>query len=126
MLKNHNPNPRGKHVGDCTVRAITRATGEDWYEAYFGICIQGALMCDMPSNNSVWGAYLKSKGFRRKLLPDDVPDDYTVSDFCRDHPKGTYVVAVHNHVLTVVDGDHYDSWQSERENPIYYFEREEK
>lgn len=124
MWKMHNPNPNGKFVGDCTVRAITKATGEDWYTVFFGICIQGALMCDMPSNNSVWGAYLKSKGFKRKLLREECPDCYTVEDFCKDHPKGTFVVAVHNHVLTVIDGDHYDSWQSGQENPIYYFERE--
>ncbi len=126
MWQFHNPNPSGKFVGDCTVRAITKATGKPWDEVYIGICIQGFLMCDMPSNNSVWGSYLKSKGFKRHLLPDSVPDDYTVEDFCRDHPKGIFVVAVHNHVLTVIDGDAYDSWNSLSENPIYYFERNEE
>lgn len=126
MWKMHNPNPNGKFVGDCTVRAITKATDKPWDEIYLGICIQGFLMCDMPSNNSVWGAYLKAKGFKRKLLRDECPDCYTVEDFCRDHPKGTFVVAVHNHVLTVIDGDYHDSWDSGQENPIYYFEREDK
>ena len=121
----HNPNPAGKHVGDCTIRAITRATGESWEEAYCGITLQGFIMCDMPSNNGVWGAYLRKKGFIRKMLPNDCPDCYTVEDFCKDHPRGTYVVAVSGHVLTVVDGDRYDSWDSGEENPIYYFERNE-
>lgn len=122
---NHNPNPAGKHVGDCTIRAITRATGESWEEAYCGIALQGFIMCDMPSNNGVWGAYLRKKGFIRKMLPNDCPDCYTVEDFCKEHPRGTYVVAVSGHVLTVVDGDRYDSWDSGEENPIYYFERNE-
>lgn len=125
MWKMHNPNPNGKFVGDCTVRAITKATGKDWYEAYFGICLEGALMCDMPSNNNIWGSYLRKNGFKRKLLRDDCPDCYTVNDFCKDHPKGTFVVAVHNHVLTVIDGSYFDSWDSGQENPIYYFERED-
>ena len=125
MWKMHNPNPNGKHVGDCTIRAITKATGKSWDEAYLGICLQGFLMCDMPSNNGVWGAYLRRNGFKRKMLRDDCPDCYTIEDFCRDYPKGTYIVAVHNHVLTIIDGDYYDSWDSSKENPIYYFERED-
>lgn len=120
-----NPNPMEKHVGDCTIRAITKATGESWESAYCGIALQGFLMCDMPSNNGVWGAYLRKKGFVRHMLPNNCPDCYTVEDFCADYPKGTYVVAVSSHVLTVVDGDYHDSWDSGKENPIYYFEREE-
>ncbi len=125
MWKMHNPNPNGKHVGDCTVRAITKATGKSWEDAYSGIAVQGLMMFDMPSNNGVWGAYLRRQGFRRKMLPDSCPDDYNVEDFCKDHPKGTFVVAVNGHVLTVENGDFFDSWDSSRENVIYYFEREE-
>ncbi len=120
-----NPNPAGRHVGDCTIRAITRATGETWESAYSGIAVQGFLMTDMPSNNAVWGSYLRRKGFVRRPIPDDKPDDYTVEDFCRDHPKGMYIVAVSGHVLTVVDGDWFDSWDSSKEFPIYYFEKKE-
>lgn len=120
-----NPNPMGKYVGDCTIRSITKATGETWERAYCGIALFGFMMCDMPSNNGIWGAYLRKKGFVRHMLSNDCPDCYTVEDFCNDHPKGTFVVAVGGHVLTVVDGDYYDSWDSGKENPIYYFEREE-
>lgn len=125
MWKKYNPNPKKKHVGDCTVRAITKATGESWEKAFVGICLQGFLSCDMPSNNGVWGAYLRRRGFKRRMLHEDCPDCYTVKDFCRDHPNGTYVVAVDKHVLCVVDGDTYDSWDSTEETVIFYFERNE-
>lgn len=125
MWKKYNPNPAGRHVGDCTVRAITKATEMEWENAYSGIAIQGMLMFDMPNNNAVWGSYLRQKGFKRYPIPDSCPDDYTVEDFCKDHPKGTYVIAVSGHVLTAVDGDYYDSWDSGNEFPIYYFERKE-
>lgn len=121
----YNPNPAGKHVGDCAIRAVTKAIGESWEDAYCGILIHGFAMCDMPSNNGVWGAYLRKKGFARKMLSNECPDCYTVKDFCVDHPQGTYVVAVSGHVLTIVDGDYYDSWDSGNESPIYYFERNE-
>lgn len=120
-----NPNPLAKHVGDCTIRAITKATGDCWEDIYCGIALYGFMMYDIPSSNAVWGAYLKKRGFKRKMLPNECPDCYTVEDFCEEHPIGTFVVAVNNHVLTVIDSNYYDSWDSGKENPIYYFEREE-
>ena len=117
----YNPNPTGKHVGDCSVRAITKATGEDWDTAYCGISMQGLILKNMPSSNSVWGTYLRRKGFKRKMLPDECPECYTVEQFCEDHPTGLFVVAVQNHVLTVLDGDYYDAWDSGKETPIFYY-----
>ena len=83
-------------------------------------------MCDMPSANRVWGAYLRDKGFRRDLLPDECPDCYTVRDFCEDHPKGKYILAIEGHVVAVLDGKYYDSWDSGNETPIYYWKRKEE
>lgn len=120
-----NPHPLGKRVGDCTVRAVAKATMQSWEDAYSGMALEGFLLSDMPSANNVWGAYLRRKGFKRHMIPDTCPDCYTVEDFCNEHPKGVYVVAVSSHVLTVIDGNYYDSWDSGQENPIYYFEREE-
>lgn len=121
MWIEYNPNPIGKRVGDCTVRAISKALNQSWEKTYVGMFIQGFMMCDMPSANAVWGAYLKRKGFSRKIIPDDRPDFYTVSDFCRDNPNGVYVLALSEHVIAVVDGDYYDTWDSGGEMPIYYW-----
>lgn len=121
----YNANPSGKQVGDCTVRAICKATDQPWEDTYSGIALQGLLMFDMPSANHVWGAYLKRKGFHRHMIPDECPDCYTVEDFCRDHPSGTYILALHGHVIAVKDGYYYDSWDSGNETPLYYYEREE-
>lgn len=76
----------------------------------------------MPSANAVWGKYLYAQGFRRHLIDDD-KFDYTVEDFCRDHPEGTYILAIDGHVVCAVDGFYYDSWDSGQEIPIYYWTR---
>ena len=119
-----NENPTGRRVGDCTVRAIAKALGVDWDTAYAGLALVGFALCDMPSANRVWGQYLRRNGFRRRFLGENCPECYTVDDFCKDHPKGTFVLAIDGHVITVINGDYYDSWDSGTENPIYYFEKE--
>ena len=118
----YNPNPSRQRVGDCTVRAICKATGQDWKRTYSALCAYGLACNDMPSANSVWGKYLYAQGFRRHLIDDD-KFEYTVEDFCRDHPKGTYVLAVDGHVVCAVDGFYYDSWDSGQEIPVYYWTR---
>jgi hypothetical protein len=61
----YNSNPSGKRVGDCVVRAISKILDYDWERTYTELALQGFMMHDMPSSNSVWGAYLKNKGYRR-------------------------------------------------------------
>lgn len=119
-----NPNPKGIRVGDCSVRAICKAIGERWETAFARIALEGFIMGDMPSSDAVWGNVLRRNGFERKTIPNTCPDCYTAEDFCRDNPRGTYVLAFGGHVATVVDGDLYDSWDSRNEIPIYFYAEE--
>lgn len=118
----YNPNPTGRNVGDCAVRAISKAFDIDWEEAYDLISDAARLMGDMPSANSVWGAVLRQNGFYRKAIPNSCPDCYTAEDFCIDHPYGIYVLGFGGHVATVKNGRLYDSWDSTKEIPQYYWE----
>lgn len=126
MWIKYNPNPTGRSVGDCAVRAISKALNIDWEEAYILITSNGFNMGDMPSSDSVWGSVLREKGFYRKAIPNTCPNCYTAKDFCHDNPTGTFVLGFGGHVATVVDGDLYDSWDSSREIPIYVWYRKEK
>lgn len=121
---NFNPNPSKKLVGDCVVRAIAKVTNQDWQSTYIGIALQGFTMNDMPSSNAVWGAYLYSKGFRRAVVPNTCPDCYTVREFCEDNPEGEFLLATGTHVIAVIDGDYYDTWDSGDEIPVYYWRKE--
>lgn len=121
----YNCNPCGKSVGDCTVRAISKALGQTWEKTYVGLALEGFCRGDLPNADSVWGPYLKQRGFRRYLLPDTCPDCYTIGDFAEEHPEGTFILSMPGrHVVAVVDGDWWDSWDSGNEVPAYYWTRE--
>lgn len=119
----YNPNPKGLSVGDCTIRAISCALSLSWKRTYLYLVSQGLQMCDMPSANRVWGQFLKNNGFVKHQIPDTCPECYTIKDFCYDNPEGTFVVGTGEHVVCVIDGDYYDSWNSGNEIPIYFFHR---
>lgn len=124
MWKKFQNNPCGRRVGDCSVRAISKALSVSWEDAYNLLADAGYRMCDIMNADSVLGAVLREYGFYRSALPNTCPDCYTVRQFCKDHPRGIYVLGFGGHVATVVDGDLYDSWDSSNEIPIYYWHRE--
>lgn len=120
----YNPNPRNRSgVGDCTVRAVSKALNISWESAYIDLVIQGYLLADMPSSNVTMDLYLRSQGFSKHIIEDRCPEEcYTVKDFVSDHPHGIYILGTGSHVIAVVDGIYYDSWDSGNEIPIYYYE----
>lgn len=120
-----NPNPVGRCVGDCAIRAVSKALSVDWETAYVMVASNGFSMGDMPSSDSVWGATLRQHGFYRMSIPDTCPDCYSVTDFCNDNPKGTFVLGFGGHVATVVDGDLFDSWDSSNEIPQFVWYRKD-
>lgn len=119
-----NPNPFGNMTGDCVIRAICAVTGQDWDTTYTGVTLQGFVLKQMPSTNSVWDAYLRSKGFVREGIPDTCPDNcYTVNDFADDHKRGAYVLGTGDHAVAVIDGIVMDSYDSRQKTPLYFYEK---
>lgn len=120
----YNPNPTNNRVGDCAVRAISKAVGQDWEEAYIGLCTEGLIFKDMPSSNYVWGNYLRKYGFEEETIPSICPECTTVAKFAEDHPKGRYVLATQNHVVATSGGNYFDSWDSGDEIVLFFFKKE--
>lgn len=118
-----NPNPVKKQTGDCVIRAISILLDEDWLTIYDELTDLGREMYANSVANDVWSEYLYRQGYTRKAIPDTCPICYTVKQFCIDHPQGEYLLATGEHVVTVINGDYYDTWDSGDEIPIYYFYR---
>lgn len=123
MFIQSNPNPEKRLVGDCVIRAISILLDKCWEDVYDDIAVLGRRMYDMPSSNEVWSEYLYRNGYTRTIIPDTCPACYTVRRFCEDHKFGEYLLSTGTHVVTVINGNYYDTWDSGNEVPIYYFKR---
>ena len=102
--------------GDCTIRALSKALGITWLEAFdamIPICRENQLsnIFDCPSVKRatllqrlgfIYQGVSNKKGCKRP----------TVDGFAKDHPNGIYIASVANHVVAVVDGKYFDTWDS--------------
>lgn len=111
-------------VGDCQIRALAKALGKTWLEVFdliTPICREQQVMdifsCDLAKTKEAMSglgfAYTgisNKKGTKRP----------TVDSFAKDHKEGRYIVSVAHHVVAVVDGKYYDTWDS-GEKSLYGF-----
>lgn len=133
MYINYNANPKMLNVGDCVIRAISTALNMDWYKVHDDLCLLSRNMTDMPSSNRVWKEYLRSLGLREQLIDNECPNCLTVDRFSRMNNKGTYIlstceytkandiVVTGTHLVTVIDGNYYDTWDSGADIPVSFF-----
>lgn len=129
-----NENPFGLDVGDCVIRAISTALGYNWFMVHDELSFLSRQMADMPSSNRVWKQYLYDKGLQEYQAQNTCPNCLTVEGFCRQHPRGRYIlstaeytkardnlIVTGTHVVAVIDGDYYDTWDSGQDVPLSYF-----
>ena len=117
----YNPNSQRKSNGDCVVRALTKVLDSSWDRVFVELMVYGLMLSNMPSDSEVWGELLRDKGFERLTIPNTCPKCYTISKFCQDNPTGTFVLVTDTHVVAVINGDYFDTWDSGEEVPSYYW-----
>lgn len=131
---NANPNPSGLNVGDCVIRAISTALSYNWFMVHDELSFLSRKMFDMPSSNRVWKTYLKEMGFKETYIDNTCPDCLTVEEFAYTHPKGRFIlstaeykkanrklIVTGSHVVALIDGDWYDTWDSGSDIPLSFF-----
>lgn len=130
----YNDNPFDLDVGDCVIRAISLALNYNWFMVHDELSFLSRKMADMPSSNRVWKQYLYDKGYREYQINNTCPNCLTVEGFCRKHPFGRFVlstaeytkardnlIVTGTHVVAVIDGNYYDTWDSGGDVPLSYF-----
>lgn len=114
-----NPNPVGRKVDDCAIRAVAKALGMGWETAAIVLAINSIQMGSTQTAKEVVGATLRQHGFKRTAVPDSCPDCYTVKDFCEDNPEGLFVVGSGSHIVVAEDGNYFDAWDSGDETALF-------
>lgn len=120
---NYQPNPKKNNTTDCTFRAYSKAEGITWDEAYDIASEYGKDMKLMPNDHKVVDKILKEK-FRYTFTKFTKEEKKTVNEFAIEHPNGTYIGWLHGHVVAIIDGYYYDSWDSGDRKLKGYYKKE--
>ena len=100
-------------IGDCVIRAFAKTENKTWVEVFDELApIARELQCLM-NNKPCYQEYLKRKGYEYVGVSNKKGTKRpTVSSFALAHKTGAYVTIAANHVVAVVDGRFYDTWDS--------------
>ena len=110
-------------TGDCVVRALTKVTGKDWLQVFDELVpIARRIQC-MQNDKKCYQEYLKQQGFTYHGVSNKKGTTRpTVSSFARKHKQGTFLARVAGHVVAVVDGHFYDTWDCGEKSMYGYWE----
>lgn len=112
--------------GDCQVRALTKALGLTWIEAYdlmYKVCRKYQVMMPFDCPPKIREQLLAEMGFKSwKISVKKGKKRPTVDSFAKDHPSGTYVLNVAGHDVACVNGKYYDTWDCGYKSVYSYYE----
>lgn len=100
------------YVGDCVVRALTLATGENYQEVRRELWWTSYKNGDMPNEKRNYEEFLKKRGFiKEKKISGFMLGHYPISH------KETYVVVLANHLVCLDQGLVRDTWDCRYKSP---------
>lgn len=108
MYQYYNNNPLGRHVNDCSVRAIALATGESWDNTYKILSDYARRQAITFSEIEFIDEYL-DKRFQKYCLPQS-SSLFTLKVFLSLSLKGRWLITMSNHITCAIDGVCYDTF----------------
>lgn len=126
--KYYNPNPKKREDAcDCVVRALCKATGQDWNTVFIELSKLGIELKAMANSDVVWKEYMNRNGFKRiSIKVTKGSKRPTVTSFSNDNRNGTYILQVAGHLVTVENGYFYDTWDCGNKSLYAYYMKEDK
>ncbi len=99
--------------GDCVIRALTKVTGKTWEQVFDDLVPIAREMQCMPNGKPCYKEYLKRIGYTYVGVSNKAGTKRpTVSSFSVGHKKGAFIARVAHHIVAIVDGRFYDTWDS--------------
>lgn len=119
----YNPNPKHKMTTDCVLRMLSKIFNISWEEAFIKLCVIVLTEYEVPSSNYIWESLLERNGFIKRLLPNTCPKCMNVREFAHIFNQGTFVACTGSHVVAVINGNYFDSYDSGDLIVSYFYER---
>lgn len=102
--KFYNANALGLFQNDCTVRAISLATGNTWDDTYEHLSTIARLQGTMMDDRNFIINYLDERYDRL----DDIP--FTVGEVAGEYPENVLLITMNNHITCAKFGIIFDSF----------------
>ena len=116
-------------TGDCQIRALCKVFNVWWAEAFdmtIPICRELQTYTVFDSNIKQTKEAMNRLGFDYTGISNKRGTKRpTVDSFAKDHPTGRYVLSLANHVVAVVDGKYYDTWDCGKKSLYGYYKLRE-
>lgn len=120
----YNPNPTTDKANDCSIRAYCAAEDLEWDDAYDTACQYGKANNLMPNDSANCKQILENEyGYTFVKLSKE-EKGMTVKEFAIKHNEGIYVLSVPSHLVTVINGEYYDTWDSGDKKVKAYYKKE--
>lgn len=114
MYQYYNAHPKGKIVGDCVKRAISKAANIDYMEVQRMLNrykkVSGAKKFNELHNNVEPILENILNGKRMSFPAVKGKPRMNGERFCKAYPIGSYILQMANHMTACVDGVIYDTW----------------
>ena len=104
MYRFYNANARGLFENDCTVRAISMATGKSWDDVYEHLSDIAQFEGTMMDDRNFINRYLSTKYEEVPYLSE------TVGEVAEDYPDNILLITMNGHITCSKYGVIYDSF----------------
>ena len=125
--KYYQPNKKDlkDEYGDCVIRALCKVTGKEWLEVFDELIPYVREVQANPNAPQVQSKYLEDQGFKWVgIKAQKGKSRPTVANMYKVFPKGTCIIRVAHHVVAMVDGVYYDTWDSGGKSVYGYYVKE--
>jgi len=121
-----NNNPKNIETGDCSIRAISMATGKSWEEVYRELAELGINNGFSINDTRTTNLYLETLGYKKQDIKRNDNTQYTVEEFCIElaKEKATYLIRIQDHLTIIKDKKIYDNWNCSKKLVKSYWSKD--
>ena len=117
---NYNPHEKGLLVGDCVIRSIVCTTSMPYNQVRRQLNAFKKVTGAKSYNSDQNPHHFVEDVLNGKKI--SVENNVTVSDFCKMHPRGRFILDMDEHWSACVDGCIYDTWDCGKEKVNFTYE----